>query len=68
MITVVVEITHNDKMITHELEYKKEDLHIFMTFDTLLESLNIHRQIVVYEDDKDGMYIKEYFEKYMNEV
>lgn len=68
MITVVVEITHNDKMITHESEYKKEDLHIFMTFDTLLESLNIHRQIVVYEDDKDGMYIKEYFEKYMNEV
>ncbi len=68
MITIVVEMTHNDKMITHELEYKKEDLHIFMTFDGLLESLGIHRQIVVFEDNKDGMYIKEYFEKYMDEV
>ena len=68
MITVVVEMTHNNKMITHELEYKKEDLHIFMTFDTILESLGLHRQIVVFDGDKDGMYIKDYFEKYMNEV
>lgn len=71
MVTVVVEIENNNKLVTHELEYKKEDLHIFNTLDKMLESLDIHRQIVVFDDTtdiEDGMYIQDYFKKYMNEI
>ena len=68
MVTVVVEIENNNKLVTHELKYKKEDLHIFNTIDKMLESLDIHRQIIVFEDDKDGVYIQEYFKQYMDEI
>lgn len=68
MVTVVIEIENNSKLVTHELEYKKEDLHILNTIDKMLESLDIHRQITVFENDKDGVYIQEYFKQYMDEI
>ena len=62
-LTVVVEVEHNNKLITEEFSFVKvTDLHYFSSFDRLLESIGIHRQVVVFEDNKDGVYINEYIE------
>jgi hypothetical protein len=62
-LTVVVEVEHNNKLITEEFSFVKvTDLPYFSSFDRLLESIGIHRQVVVFEDNKDGVYINEYIE------